>query len=581
LFLITTAEERSWEQGCEILFLGEWCKLYNRKNIWENLKSQTIPYHWDNRKKFQKDNLLLESIYEKYLLIVANELNRIHNTDHSLRYWRIVIGLWLRYFIDILYDKYLSIINANKLFTIDKTWILKYSLNDWVPINYQEFHLDNRIDKWNHIMYAEIIKHIKCIPYKIIDIEIKPDRKNVFNNNPFSVKSIITKLIIEYNRLIPLKYNQIFFVNTIWPKKAVIDLQLALGQAPNIFELLVAPIKIERKPCNKKLRSKFNLIYGETEFERLLDTLVPSFMPISYLESYKQVVLDGQKIYPKKVNTIFTANAYSYDEAFKIWSAHQVEKSAKLIIGQHGGRPGSKIIQSLIHQIKVSDKFISWGWSYHKKIIPLPSIKLSKLKMNPQPDGKVLVLLPSYQRYFYHSCSMPLVGQCLKHFQDQLLVLKFLSDQISKNYNFRLGPRGDAWDIEIRLKDKGLADLIDNRSQLLIDSANESRLIIHTDNSTSLLETMASNFPSLIYWNPEYYELTDEAKPFFDAFYDVGIMHYTPESVAEKVNQIYFDTKSWWAQQKIQRVREEFCNNFALSSTDWLGAWKKCFANII
>jgi len=581
MFLITTAVEESWKKEEEVLFLGEWCKVYNRKHIWDKLTFQTLTYHWDNRNKFQNEDILLESIYEKYLLIIANELNRIHNIDHSLRYWRIVIGLWLRYFIDILRDRYESINSAKDCYKIEETWILKYSLSDWASIDYQEFHKFNLNDKWNHILYSEIIKFLDIIPYKIIDTKILPNQKV---QNSSYLKTFIKNVIIQCNRVVPNKNKEIFFVNTIWPKKDVFLLQLALNQMPNLFESLVAPLKIQRKTFNKILRTKFYLNNADSQFEAILEKCIPNFIPLAYLECYEEIKSKIGKVYPKKVKKIFTANAYSYDEGFKIWSASQVEKGAKLIIGQHGGRTGTaKIHQADKHQIKICDNYISWGWKKDKvkKITPLPSIKLSRIKIAPVFDGKVLVLLPSYQKYFYHSCSMPLVGQCLKHFKDQLLVLKYLSAQIFANYNFRLSPREDAWDIELRLKEKGLGNLIDNRDKSFVDSANESRLVIHTDNSTSLLETMAANYPSLIYWNPEYYELTDEAKPYFEEFYDLGIMHYNAKSIANKVNQIYSDTESWWSQSEIQNVRNKFCNNFALTNDDWLESWKKCFTLLI
>ena len=577
MFLITTPIEESWKEE-EILFLGEWCKAFNRKHIWDKLTYQTLPYHWDNSNKFLNDNILLESIYEKYLLILSDELNKIHNTDHSIRYWRIIIGLWLRYFLDILYDRYKSIINSNKLFTIHDTWILKYNFSNWVPLNYQDFHLASFDDKWNHIIYSEVIKNINSIPFSNVDIELKSDRKDINSSSLF--KSFMSKAIIEYNKHIPEKYKKIFFVNTIWPKKEVLSLQLATNQFPNLFETLVSPVKIKRKKYNSALRAKCNINYAENQFEKIIDRLIPIFMPTSYLESYKNIMSKAMEVYPLEAKIIYTSNAYSYDEGFKVWSATQVEKGAKLIIGQHGGRTGTaKIHQADKHQIKICDNYISWGWKKDKvkNITPLPSIKLSKIKISPIPDGKVLVFLPSYQKYFYHSCSMLLAGQNIEHFENQLLVLKYLPTHISKNYNFRLAPREDALHIELRLKDRGLGDLIGNRDKSFIDSANESRLIIHSDNSTSLLETMASNYPSLIYWNPEYYELTDEAKPYFEAFYNLGIMHYKPESVAKKLNEIYFDTISWWNQPDIQNIREEFSRKYALSSDNCLEPWKKYF----
>lgn len=109
------------------------------------------------------------------------------------------------------------------------------------------------------------------------------------------------------------------------------------------------------------------------------------------------------------------------------------------------------------------------------------------------------------------------------------------------------------------------------------DSVNSSRLVVHSDNSTSLLETMAANFPSLIFWNPKFYELTEEAKPFFDKFYDLGIMHYDSKSVAKKINEIYSDINQWWQDEEIQNVRNSFSKKFCLSSSNYLLEWKNFF----
>ena len=33
-YLITTADENTWKFDRPVIFLGEWCRLYNRKHIW-------------------------------------------------------------------------------------------------------------------------------------------------------------------------------------------------------------------------------------------------------------------------------------------------------------------------------------------------------------------------------------------------------------------------------------------------------------------------------------------------------------------------------------------------------------------
>ena len=561
------------------MFLGEWCKNYLKQDKWSILNYKILEYHWDNRKKYHNDYVELEILYEKYIKILTRSLNDIHNQNNSTRYWRIVIGPWLRYFIEILFDRYSLIINANSTYKIQNTHILKYNLEEWIPIDYQQFHRYNLLDSWNHVLFSEIIKFLNNFNYEIIDIELKPIKRKHSKRN---LKNIARSFIIFYSKLIS-KYEEIFFVNSLMRIRDLLSIQISLNQFPNIFDILINPIKVKRKKICSKKRNQFKISAGNSDFEKLLNYLIPKFIPIAHLESYNQLELGIKNIYPENIKIIYTANAYSYDEGFKIWVASQLKKGTKFIIGQHGGRAGiSKILQSHLHQMKICDYYISWGWKSEngEKNIPLPSIKLSNIKINSNNNGNILVLLPSYQRYFYHSTSMPIAGQCLKHFNHQLMVLKYLSKRIIKNYYFRLGPRGDAWDIKKRLIDAGLINQIDNSNNSFIKSSKNARLIIHSDNSTSLLESLSNNFPTLIYWDPSLFELTQEGESYFEIFHSLGIMHYSPESLSKKLNEVYDDVLGWWDQNDIRTACADFSNYFALRNSNYVKDWQNLFINL-
>ena len=74
MFLVTTADERTWEKNGKILFLGEWCKLYSRKHVWSKLDYETLPYHWNDRKKLFNDHKYICCVYERYLENISNKL---------------------------------------------------------------------------------------------------------------------------------------------------------------------------------------------------------------------------------------------------------------------------------------------------------------------------------------------------------------------------------------------------------------------------------------------------------------------------------------------------------------------------
>ena len=71
-------------------------------------------YHWSNKNKLENDNKYLTDLYERYLIYLSSILNKFHNKNKDTQYWRIIIGPWLRFFIDIVFDRYETLKLNNK-----------------------------------------------------------------------------------------------------------------------------------------------------------------------------------------------------------------------------------------------------------------------------------------------------------------------------------------------------------------------------------------------------------------------------------------------------------------------------------
>ena len=67
-FLITTGLEKTIPKNQPLLLLGEWCRSISQKDKFTNLNIKILPYHWDDRRKLQKDYLYLNTLYEKLLI---------------------------------------------------------------------------------------------------------------------------------------------------------------------------------------------------------------------------------------------------------------------------------------------------------------------------------------------------------------------------------------------------------------------------------------------------------------------------------------------------------------------------------
>ena len=72
MLLATTAIEETWGLDEEILFLGEWCKVYKKKYLWENKNYLVSKFHWDDRTKLFNDEKSLNATHDKLIKIISN-----------------------------------------------------------------------------------------------------------------------------------------------------------------------------------------------------------------------------------------------------------------------------------------------------------------------------------------------------------------------------------------------------------------------------------------------------------------------------------------------------------------------------
>lgn len=70
-YLVTTADEKTWELNRPIIFLGEWCRIYDRRQIWSRLDAIVAkPYGLDNDQRINDYKLAL-NLRRKYSRLYA------------------------------------------------------------------------------------------------------------------------------------------------------------------------------------------------------------------------------------------------------------------------------------------------------------------------------------------------------------------------------------------------------------------------------------------------------------------------------------------------------------------------------
>jgi putative transferase (TIGR04331 family) len=585
LFLATTADQRFWKTDEKILFLGEWCKVFDQKPAWGNLDYEVMPYHWDDRKKLYKDYKYLDEVYERKLKEVAQRLNSFHGVNYSDRYWRIVVGPWLYLFVEILFDRYLSIRAAIDSGKVSNTWIPSIPVNGLVPIDYLYFKARYCIaDDYNQFLYGRIIEALGGISYQVKPALSSSNSTNDFYENPTVLfdKTFVQKLLLAYSKIIPDKWIKFVFVSSYLKIKNLALLQLALGQIPYLYSPFVASADVPVSPIS---REKLILPEGESQFETLLNSLIPEQIPRVYLEGYSEMNQRSLDAFPKYPRVIFTTNGVFGYEGFKFWAAYNVERGVKLAGAPHGGHSGTGVWSANeSHEHKVVDRYYSWGWTDPEdpKITPLTSGQLIGIEdlIKSDPKGEILCVGGSYPRYSYSLFSVPVGPQVMDYIRDQEAFCGAVSKEVFDLLLLRLYPGERGWKEKSRWAESFPSLKIYQKKDSIYKQMSASRLVIVTYIGTTYLETFAANYPTILFWNPDHNEVRLSAKPYFDILRQVGILHDCPESVAEKVNEVYLDPLSWWLSPEVQEAEDKFCDQFARTSKSWRTQWKKALLKL-
>jgi putative transferase (TIGR04331 family) len=567
MFLITTDWEETWRDNGQAVFLGEWCRRYSRKDRWSKMNAQMVPYHWNDRDQLHKDHQYLLEFQEKLLTSLTTQLNKIHSVNYSVRYWRILIGPWLGYFVPMMLDRWMSVQNALKRFKITSTIVMDGLDKFMVPNDMNHFKSMTLSSVWNHYVYSIILwqsKHSIC------------KKKYIFNKKPFFLKNDTDSWKRKLARCVMLILNffhsnsKVFFLKTYMTPWDLIRLQIKVGQFPRWWRSNF----VKFSEVNEKKRDWKVEVKSASEFEQFVLEFLPKQLPTAYLEGYQQLTEQVVKMpWPKKPEVIFTSNAHFSDDVFKAWAGEKTEHGSKLVIGQHGGHYGTgRWSFPEEHELAISDVYLSWGWTdSNSKIKPVGQLKNQNPKTFARNNkSKALMVTATLPRQSYFMYSAVMAGQWLDYFEDQCSFVQHLPDSIRDALIVRMYSLDYGWDQMQRWQDRFPQLHLDSGASNLENLMNQSRIYIATYNATTFLESISINMPTIMYWNPKHWELRDSAIPYFEELELVGIFHKTPEAAANHLAKIWNNIDKWWRSPNVQQTVEHFKTQYCSLPADRL-----------
>jgi len=567
MFLATTSLDDFWDKNSPILFLGDWCTLASESHKWKDLDHQYLPIlPLDNDYEAQR----VWQVYIKTLPVLSDFLNQYHSTQHSDKYYEDILGRWLMTYLEKWRFYYLQIKEAFKSHQDLQTILLDESCF-YIPTN-----LWNAYRKWNEPIYSLQLcsQIIKKLGYEFPE---KKSTKAIPQQTPYQamprhkLSPVLTKLskLVAYGSkkkmtICVMYYDTTSQLLSLWSK-------MSRNVIFDNFDYII-DLKFN---IDKKSR-KTTLHIGDTEFERILGELLLQNLPLLYLEGFQDFHQKVMELPITKTPVIFSASALFFHDIYGFYLAENPD--IKRLYMQHGGN--YSIIKNLngrkIEQ-NHSDMYYNWGWENSEKCKYMAHPKLA-YNQNDKKENILFIqttaiLHTPEAQDFYRS-----------YVQDTITFFQKLSPDESLKILFRMHYAKEInWSPSIMIQEKYHCEniIFDDFSKPFYTRIREAKICIFDHMMTTWLQTMSSNIPTLVFINPDKYDFTHKAQQVIENLVKQKIVHYSPESAAEHLNEIHENIDEWWNKSDVQKAKEEFVYNFARGDKNWATLWAKEFKRVL
>ena len=493
--------------------------------------------------------------YRKYIKLLSKHLNIIHKTNHSIKYWEIIVGPWLIHFIFFLDYRYKNLKNKKKIKSI-RNYIVPYDYTAYAWFNNVKSDYTESLDDLIHSTLKNKI-HNKKYSFKKLFLE----KKNPIYNFLKKIVSKITEIFLPFAKIIIISPYFTFFN----------QLKMIVISGCNIFPIILqdnstfidsSKVKEDNRNWNNK-RYKF-----EDTLDKLLFNIVLKQIPYVYIEGYSRNLSLLPKIY-KNTKLLYSASAFQENEKVKLYAAELKEKNSTLIVGgQHGGSPyGTTLHPIIYHEMELADKYVTWGWKKSSHHIPLGNIQFSlrrkqmlKLRDNSKKKSYLFVS-DAGQINWPDGTGVPSGDEWNKYFNDQKVLIKGLSKINTKRIMYRMHPHHKLYPFDQISKILNLRVSLDTNKNIY-NSLVDARLVICDNLKTTFYEALVYDIPVILVLNLKIWKIDKNFAVLIKKMKSIGMFHDTTKSACSHLNNNTNNIEKWWNSKSVVSIKQEIINNY-------------------
>jgi len=514
-----------------------------------------VPPAIDSADKIVRAAETCRLVYEEVLPVLTSRLNQELGFNLNIYGYRLILGNWLRNFIEAVHERHTNLEQAFHAFP--KSYCVNSSCLEVTLVqDYSGFQKSLQTPSYNQLLLLQIIgtanrERLEGLsPLLPKYVEITPEKKTIgdwFFHFLHRLRAMSPKrYVLVCNATLPRfsRWRILHFLLRGWSTFAIDHLKLSLSRRVSIRQSFrQTPLKLN----NSKV---------DPSFRRIVATLVPQNLPLFFLEALPEITRLAKQIPIKNVAAVYTNFGIHFNTLLKVLLASSDPKLS-LFCHQHGGRYCIDAIHfPFEYEKEVATNVLLWG--NDKRGICVPSLKLRSRKIKKiDPEG-LLLGLSNFNRYHQRHILKPQGGpyKVSDYYKDTQQLVNEISPSI---------------EITIRSSTSISGVFSRTTNNLFFDDTREhfdqslSRYALYCVDhlGTTMLESISLGIPTVIVINPKLTMYHPDAQETMAGLEQTGIIHYTPASAAAFINEHYSTINVWWQSDDVQRSLAALQQGFA------------------
>jgi putative transferase (TIGR04331 family) len=532
----------------------------------------------------------LGKLYDLILSMLVESLNTFQKKTWTKRQWELVLGPWLRVYLESLYHRWVRL-DSLLAIGVSQVYISETCRGvdgSFIAANRDEFVRKKILNEhWNHCVLSRMavfkFSDRKGVTLKTIrkdfTIGTKEEKTGVKKFSYFDLKRS-AKIFIQ--RLVETISYGLSTKNSIVINSPYLSLVNKLRLA---FSLKKMPVFYFNRDSESYRRvatesRKFQIndyegYEGHDDFYNFVCANVCKEVPSCYVENLHELEREVDDLdLPADPEIIYTGSGVESDELIRIFIARQVVKGTKYIISQHGGVYGTRLIptKSEFYEHRVADRWISWGWTDPDNEKVKPGVNLKEIDRKPHDfskGAKILFALPNVT--YVPSRLMPL--QPVMRVNENQKIVQGFNDDVLRDLVIRAHPNHRQ-----KTYVKSIANGCDISAQPdFWNDLIDCKLFITTNNSTTFLQAIIADCPSVLILLGRQKVVRRLSMESFSLLEKVGIVFTDAQLATNHINMISKNPEGWWRSETVQRARTAFCLQHTHKSANAINHLSKIF----